>query len=52
MISGEASIRIGMQDTGFWNPPIEDRSQTLPAYLGTLAAANQNAALQPMQPGA
>ena len=39
-----------MQDPGFRNPPVEDRNQTLPSYLGALAAANQNIAPQPIQP--
>jgi hypothetical protein len=37
----EASIGIGVQVSGFWNPAVKYRSQALPAYLGTLAAAHQ-----------
>ena len=38
-----------MQDVWFWNPPVEERSQTFPRYLGALAAANQNIPPQPIQ---
>ena len=39
-----------MQDARVWNPPVEDRNQTLPTYLSALAAANQNITPQPIQP--
>ena len=41
MSSGEACVRIGMQERGFWNPPVQDWNKALPAYLGALTAANQ-----------
>jgi hypothetical protein len=41
MSSGEACVRIRVQNMGFWNPPAQDRNQALPAYLGALTAANQ-----------
>ena len=40
MSSGEASIRIGMQNAGLWNPPEQEREETLPAHACALAASN------------
>src|SRR5215475_13314122 len=42
----EADIGIWMQDYRVWYPPLEDRSQALPAFPSALAAANQNASPQ------
>jgi hypothetical protein len=40
MSGGEADMRIGMQNTGLWNPPIQDGEQKSPAHLGALTATN------------
>ncbi len=39
----EASIRIGMQNAGRRNPPVQDGSEAFPTHLCALAAADQNA---------
>ena len=44
----EAGVRIGMQDSGYGYPPIEDRSQRLPFLLCALAATNQNVSPEPI----
>jgi hypothetical protein len=44
----EASIRIGMQDAGRWNPPCQDWSNSLPSHLCALTAADQNIPPQPV----
>src|SRR5580692_9716045 len=44
----EAGVRIGMQDSGYGYPPVEDRSQRLPLFLCTLAATNQNVSPEPI----
>ena len=40
MSGGEANIRIGMQNAGSWNPPVQDGEQTPPTHPGALTAAN------------
>ena len=40
MSGGEASIRIGMQNTGSRNPPGQERGETSPSHLCALTAAN------------
>ena len=40
MSGGEASIRIGMQNAGLWNPPVQDGEQTPPTHPGALTATN------------
>src|SRR5258708_2618475 len=40
MSGGEANIRIGMQNAGLRNPPVQDGEQTPPAHLGALTATN------------
>src|SRR5438552_14499140 len=47
MTSGEACIRIGMQNAGLWNPPVEDWGKTIPSHLCALTATDQNAPPQP-----
>src|ERR1039458_977878 len=41
MGSVKASIRIWVQDSGWWYPPFEDRSKLLPLLPRALTAANQ-----------
>jgi hypothetical protein len=36
MCGGEAFTWIGMQDTGCWNPMIEDRSYPIPDHAAAL----------------
>jgi hypothetical protein len=36
----EASIGIRMQDAGWWNPPCQDWSNSLPSHLCALTAAD------------
>jgi len=43
----EASIRIGVQNAGWRNPPVQDWGKTLPPHLGALAAADQNTLPEP-----
>src|SRR2546429_4915640 len=38
----EACIRIGMQNPGWWNPPVQDWGKSFPPHLGALATADQN----------
>jgi hypothetical protein len=40
MSGGEASIRIGMQNAGLRNPPVQERGETLPSHLCALTATN------------
>jgi hypothetical protein len=40
MSSGEASIRIGMQNAGLRNPPEQERGETIPSHLCALTATN------------
>src|SRR5436190_21716685 len=40
MSSGEASIRIGMQNAGLRNPPEQEWGETIPSHLCALTAAN------------
>src|SRR5215472_1119254 len=40
MSGGEASIRIRMQNAGWWNPPDQERGETLPSHLCALTATN------------
>src|SRR5436853_1821616 len=47
MTGVEASIRIGMQDSGLRNPAGQERRKPIPANLCTLAAANQYISPQP-----
>jgi len=47
MTGGEASVRIGMQNAGLWNPPVEDWAETSPSHLCALTATDQNAPPQP-----
>ena len=44
----EAGVRIGMQDSRYGYPPVEDRSQRLPLLLCALAATNQNVSPEPI----
>jgi hypothetical protein len=43
MSGGEAGIRIGMQNAGLRNPPIEDWGETIPSHLCALTATDQDA---------
>src|SRR5712672_3285574 len=43
----EASIRIGVQNAGWRNPPVQDWGKTFPPHLGALAAADQNTLPEP-----
>src|SRR5207248_9135171 len=43
----EASIRIGMQNPGWWNPPVQDWGKSFPPHLGALAPADQNTLPEP-----
>src|SRR6266849_9480970 len=43
MSGGEAGIRIGMQNTGLRNPPVQERDETIPSHLSALTATDQNA---------
>ena len=47
MQSGEASHRIGMQNAGSRNPTAEERMESIPSYLSTLAAADKHGSPQP-----
>src|SRR5215467_2230001 len=38
MSGGEALLRIGMKNAGFWNPSVEQRSKSLPRFPPLLAA--------------
>src|SRR6266496_143903 len=38
----EASIRIGVQNSGWRNPPVQDWSETFPTHLCALTTADQN----------
>jgi hypothetical protein len=38
----EASLRIGVQDSRVWDPPIEERNEAFPPHIGALAAAHQD----------
>jgi len=40
MSSGEASIRIGMQNAGLRNPPEQERGETISSHLCALTATN------------
>jgi hypothetical protein len=40
MSGGEANIRIGMQNAGLRNPPVQDGEQAPPTNLGALTATN------------
>src|ERR1700752_4354246 len=44
----EAGMRVGMQDSGYGYPPVEDRSQGLPPPLCALAATNQDVPPEPI----
>src|SRR5882762_6245400 len=43
----EACIRIGMQNPGWWNPPVQDWGKSFPPHLGALAPADQNTLPEP-----
>jgi len=43
----EASIRIGVQNARWRNPPVQDWGKTFPPHLGALAAADQNTLPEP-----
>src|SRR5882724_11621906 len=43
----EACIRIGMQNPGWWNPPVQDWGKSFPPHLGALAATDQNTLPEP-----
>jgi len=47
MSGGEAGVRIGMQNAGLRNPPIEDWGETIPPHLCALTATDQDAPPQP-----
>ncbi len=47
MSSGKASTRVGMQNAWARNPPVQERIETIPAYLCALAASDQNAPPEP-----
>ena len=47
MTGGEASVRIGMQNAGLGNPPIEDWGETIPSHRCALTATDQDAPPQP-----
>jgi hypothetical protein len=38
----EACIRIGVQNPGWWNPPVQDWGKSFPPHLSALATADQN----------
>jgi len=38
----EACIRIGVQNPGWWNPPVQDWGKSFPTHLCALATADQN----------
>jgi hypothetical protein len=38
----EACIRIGVQNPGWWNPPVQDWGKSFPSHLSALATADQN----------
>jgi hypothetical protein len=40
MGGGEASIRIRMQNTGWGNPLVQERGETIPSHLGALTATD------------
>ena len=40
MGGGEASIRIRMQNTGWGNPAVQERGETIPSHLCALTATN------------
>ena len=44
----EASVGIGMQDAGCWNPSVEDRAIFRPLLSRGLTATNQNASPEPV----
>src|SRR6266853_2674831 len=47
MSSGEARIRIGMQNAGLRNPPDQEWGETLPAHSRALTATDEDAPPQP-----
>jgi hypothetical protein len=47
MSGGEAGVRIGMQNAGLGNPPIEDWEETIPSHLCALTATDQDVPPQP-----
>src|SRR5580692_6660235 len=47
MSSGEARIRIGMQNAGLRNPPEQEWGETLPAHSRALTATDEDAPPQP-----
>jgi hypothetical protein len=47
MGSGEACIRVGMQNAGLRNPPCQQRGETIPPHLCPLTATYENAPPQP-----
>ena len=47
MSGGEAGVRIGMQNAGLGNPPIEDWGETIPSHLCALTATDQDVPPQP-----
>jgi hypothetical protein len=44
----EASIRVGIQDAGWWYPPCQEWNNALPSHLCALAAADQDISPQPV----
>src|ERR1700674_4257416 len=44
----EAGVRIGMRDSGFGHPPVEDRSQRLPLLPRALTATDQDVPPEPI----
>jgi hypothetical protein len=47
MASVEAFIGIGMQNSGFRNPPVQQWGKTFPSHLRALTATNQDAPPRP-----
>src|SRR6267378_6999879 len=43
----EASIRIGVQNAGWRNPPVQDWGKSFPPHRGALATADQNTLPEP-----
>jgi hypothetical protein len=44
----EVCVGIGMQDTGLWNPSVQQWGKSLPPHLCSLTAPDQDAPPQPV----